>query len=356
MPNERIPRRQYQVQVGKTLWKGLICKLLHILARNMPFPHLRLTLYRWMGIKIGQRVFIGLDSYLDDQFSMAMDFADGVFLGPRVTAVVHDDEGFSPAGPGSIYRKGLLVLGHVGPISLREGAIVGTHATLLPGVIVGERAIAQPGAVVTKDVPAHTVVAGAPARVVWSREENDRTAEIPMLPSNHVLREEYDARMPKSPLRLAYQYFTLCLARFTLPTRLRVTLYRAMGAHIGKDVYIGLDTYLDERYPELITFEDDSGPSFRSTYVTQGETYDPEGNRIRYVAPIVVKRAAWSGSNTVVCPGVTIGEGAVVGTGSVITEDIPDFAVVVGNPAHVIKFRTLRGKNAVEDTRDDELA
>jgi acetyltransferase-like isoleucine patch superfamily enzyme len=170
-----------------------------------------------------------------------------------------------------------------------------------------------------------------------------------LLPANYILRAEYDAQVRKSWFRLAYQYLMLCLARFTLPTKLRVALYRAMGANVGRDVYIGVDTYLDERYPELITFEDDSGPSFRSTYVTHGEAYDAQGKRVRYVAPILVKTGAWSGSNTVVCPGVTIGEGVVVGSGSVITEDVPDYAVVVGNPAQVIKFRTPPRQEPTEE-------
>jgi len=340
MPNERIPRRQYEARVSKTLLKGLFSKVVHIAARNTPFPRLRVGLYRWMGIQVGNRVEIGLDSYLDDQFAMAMTLEDDCCLGTRITAVVHDDIGLSPSGPGSIFKKGPLTLGHVAPITVQQGAIVEALAALLPGVIVGERAIVRPGAVVTKDVPAGAIAAGAPARVVGLWRENEKGSSMSLLPKNYVLREEYDSRVPKSRLRLAYQYLMLCLARFTLPTRLRVRLYRVMGAQVGHDVYIGVDTYLDDRYPELITFEDDSGPSFRSTYITHGETYDAQGKRIRYVAPIVVKEGAWAGSNVVVCPGVTIGRGAVVGSGSVVTDDVPDYAVVVGNPARVIKIRT----------------
>ena len=340
MPNERILRRQYEAQVRKTRLQGLISKVLHTLARNAPFPRLRLTLYRLMGIKIGRQVSIGLDSYLDDQFTMAMTCEDGCYLGARATIVVHDDEGLSAGGPGSIFNKGAMVLGHVGPVTVRRGAIVGARAALLPGVIVGEQATVRPGSVVTKDVPAGAIVAGAPARVLGSGREKEGESDVALLPKNYILREEYDARVRKSWPRLAYQYLMLCLARFTLPTRVRVALYRAMGANIGQDVYIGVDTYLDEQYPELITMEDDSGPSFRSTFITHGEAYDDEGNRIRYVAPILVKRGSWPGSNTVICPGVTIGQGAVVGSGSVVTEDVPDYAVVVGNPARVIKFNT----------------
>jgi acetyltransferase-like isoleucine patch superfamily enzyme len=56
---------------------------------------------------------------------------------------------------------------------------------------------------------------------------------------------------------------------------------------------------------------------------------------------IVIHDEAWLGTGVIVLAGVTIGEGAVVGAGSVVTRDIPDFAVAVGSPARVVKHRTL---------------
>jgi acetyltransferase-like isoleucine patch superfamily enzyme len=53
--------------------------------------------------------------------------------------------------------------------------------------------------------------------------------------------------------------------------------------------------------------------------------------------PILIKANAWIGMNCIVLKGVTIGEGAIVGAGSVVTKDVPDWTVVGGNPAKVIK-------------------
>lgn len=47
----------------------------------------------------------------------------------------------------------------------------------------------------------------------------------------------------------------------------------------------------------------------------------------------------WIGTNSVVLPGVNIGRGAIIGAGTVLTEDVPEFAVVVGNPGRVIRYR-----------------
>ena len=55
-------------------------------------------------------------------------------------------------------------------------------------------------------------------------------------------------------------------------------------------------------------------------------------------APVVIKDKAWIGFNSIIMKGVTIGEGAVVGAGSVVTKDVPDYAVVGGNPAQILKY------------------
>lgn len=55
------------------------------------------------------------------------------------------------------------------------------------------------------------------------------------------------------------------------------------------------------------------------------------------IKPVLIKSGAWLGQNVVVCPGVTIGRGAVIGANSVVTTDLPDFSVSVGAPARVVK-------------------
>lgn len=54
---------------------------------------------------------------------------------------------------------------------------------------------------------------------------------------------------------------------------------------------------------------------------------------------VVIGNDVWIGANAIILPGVTIGNGAIVGGGSVVTKDVPENAIVVGNPAKVIKYR-----------------
>lgn len=55
--------------------------------------------------------------------------------------------------------------------------------------------------------------------------------------------------------------------------------------------------------------------------------------------PVRIEDFVWCGINVLVLPGVTLGEGSIVGAGSVVTKDIPELAIVAGNPAKIIKMR-----------------
>lgn len=55
--------------------------------------------------------------------------------------------------------------------------------------------------------------------------------------------------------------------------------------------------------------------------------------------PVHVGEYVWIGARVLIVPGVTIGDGAVIAAGSVVTQDVPNCAVVGGNPAQILKYR-----------------
>jgi maltose O-acetyltransferase len=57
--------------------------------------------------------------------------------------------------------------------------------------------------------------------------------------------------------------------------------------------------------------------------------------------PIVIRDDVWIGQGAIILPGVTISRGAIIGAGAVVTKDVPEYAVAVGNPAKVVKYRNL---------------
>lgn len=58
------------------------------------------------------------------------------------------------------------------------------------------------------------------------------------------------------------------------------------------------------------------------------------------VQPVEIGNDVWIGGRVTILPGVKIGNGVIVGAGAVVTKDVPDFAVVAGNPAKIVKYRT----------------
>lgn len=72
---------------------------------------------------------------------------------------------------------------------------------------------------------------------------------------------------------------------------------------------------------------------------TAGHCIDPELrlNKQEFSAPVKIGNNVWIGANASVLPGVTIGDDVVIGAGSVVTNDIPDRCVAVGNPCRVIR-------------------
>ena len=85
-----------------------------------------------------------------------------------------------------------------------------------------------------------------------------------------------------------------------------------------------------------LTIEDGVMIALNCTVLTNN--HDVYERAVITCKPVRIKRNVWIGANATILPGVTIGENAVVGAGSVVTKDVPDNAVVAGNPARLIRF------------------
>ena len=103
----------------------------------------------------------------------------------------------------------------------------------------------------------------------------------------------------------------------------------------GKGVFINHSAILSASGG--IEFEDGSmaAPGLRIATINHDMN---ERHKTYTYGKVLIKKNAWRGMNVTICPGVTVGEYAVVAAGSVVTKDVPDRAVVGGVPAKVIRY------------------
>ncbi|WP_369600015.1 acyltransferase [Hahella sp. SMD15-11] len=88
---------------------------------------------------------------------------------------------------------------------------------------------------------------------------------------------------------------------------------------------------------------------YSRTHYYDGEKLEaiPFDNKV-ICKEVIIKDYVWIGRDAIILPGVTIGEGAVIGAGSVVSKNVPDGAVVVGNPARVVKYRNIERFNILK--------
>lgn len=113
------------------------------------------------------------------------------------------------------------------------------------------------------------------------------------------------------------------------------------GARVGKRCKISSHTFICEG----VTIEDDvfigHGVMFTNDLFPKATNPDgtPQGDADWETVRTLVKRGASIGSNATLLAGITIGEGSMVGAGSVVTKDVPANTTVAGNPARILKAR-----------------
>jgi acetyltransferase-like isoleucine patch superfamily enzyme len=111
------------------------------------------------------------------------------------------------------------------------------------------------------------------------------------------------------------------------------------GARIGKRVKVSSHSFICEG----VTIEDEVFIGHGVMFINDKypRSTNPDGSSQTEadwsLAPTLVKRGASIGSNVTLLCGVTIGEGAIVGAGSVVTKDVPPYTVVAGNPARSLR-------------------
>lgn len=128
-----------------------------------------------------------------------------------------------------------------------------------------------------------------------------------------------------------------------LPRKVRPWVLKKIGCHVGKDIFVGDSVKIDSGHADLIYIEDHAHIAGGTRLLCHqrdlrdykvGDDYAKLPYRL---GEIHLEKGSLVGMESFVMPGVTIGEGAIVGAFSLVTHDIPAWTIAVGRPAKVVK-------------------
>lgn len=110
--------------------------------------------------------------------------------------------------------------------------------------------------------------------------------------------------------------------------------------HVGKNFFANYNCTIIDVAKVIIGDNCQMAPNV-AIYTAGHPVYpDTRNSGYEYGKEVRIGNNVWIGGNTVICPGVTVGNNCVIGAGSVVTRDIPDWTVAVGNPCRIIRTIT----------------
>lgn len=127
----------------------------------------------------------------------------------------------------------------------------------------------------------------------------------------------------------------------------------------GKRIHVGANFFANYNCTTLdtadVTIGDNCQLAPNVAIYTAGHPIYPDSRNsgYEYGKEITIGDNVWIGGNTVVCPGVHIGNNVVIGAGSVVTKDIPDWCIAVGNPCRVQRIITEADRRKLY--KDEEI-
>lgn len=125
-----------------------------------------------------------------------------------------------------------------------------------------------------------------------------------------------------------------------------ILMYGDGSIRIDEHSYIGRHSSIQvsENQHVIIGKNCKIGPFFcvwsQSSYVDHDFNFESEIKP--KIGDIVIHDAVWIGANVIISPGITIGENSIIGANSVVTKDVPPFAIVGGVPAHIIRYKNIK--------------
>lgn len=164
-----------------------------------------------------------------------------------------------------------------------------------------------------------------------------------IMPENEVL-EFYGLKGVSGKYRygvkFVWRFILDKVAFFCFIKTWRTVIHRWRGVNIGKGVYIGHEVMFDRVFTDQIFIDDYTSVGDRSVITAHANI--PSSTRLKKIYPRKVMKTkigkgVWIMPNVIIAPGVTIGDEAVIATGSVVTKNVPPRCLAGGVPAKVLK-------------------
>ena len=310
-------------------------------------------------LEMGVNSFINYDCIMLNNAMIKL--GDNVLVGPKVSfyTAMHPID--------AKQREQWLV--YAKPITVEDNVWIGGSATILGGVTIGKNAIVGAGAVVTKDVEPNTIVVGNPARVLRKitaedskkyQEELAKQKDINKSEFNKMMAGQWYNAMDYSMLKMRQEnnkkteaYSRITINTLSYKDRMAKAIVKEFGENAniippftcdyGCNIKVGDNTVINHSGVFLDTNEINIGKHAligpKSGLYGAIHPFDVEARNegIEKAKTINIGDGAWLGGKVTVVPGVSIGKHSVIGAGSVVTKDIPDDVVAVGNPCRVIR-------------------
>ena len=140
------------------------------------------------------------------------------------------------------------------------------------------------------------------------------------------------------------------------PRKLRPFLIRRMGCHVGKNTFFGDYVRMDTSYADMIYIGDYAHVTSGCRLLChqrnlKGYCIGDNAASLGYrTGEIHIGKGVMVGMETIIMPGVTIGDGAIIGAGSIVTKDIPAWTIATGRPARVVKEIPKRETEKIEQS------
>lgn len=343
-----------EIQRRRDFLRTFVAKLDEGAMINSPF-YMEFANHLEMGINS----FINYDCIMLNNAMVKL--GDNVLVGPKVSfyTAMHPID--------AKQREQWLV--YAKPITVEDNVWIGGSATILGGVTIGKNAIVGAGAVVIKDVEPNTIVVGNPARVLRKiTAEDSKKYQEELAKQKDINKSEFDKMMAGQwynamdysmlKMRQENNKKTEAYSRITINTlsykdRIAKAIVKEFGENAniippftcdyGCNVKVGNNTVINHSGVFLDTNEINIGKHAligpKSGLYGAIHPFDVEARNegIEKAKTINIGDGAWLGGKVTVVPGVSIGKHSVIGAGSVVTKDIPDDVVAVGNPCRVIR-------------------